>query len=67
MKELMPLISNCMAIGDRMKFLSMLVTLKTEVDGEGLYIQHIRRQRTYINACVHTMRIINTCRYTNTQ
>ena len=36
MKETVPLLSNCMAIGDRRKFLSMLVTLKCDVDGEGV-------------------------------
>eukprot|EP01147_Barroeca_monosierra_P001925 gene1925-5014_t len=33
-KEGCPIISNCMLIGDRRKFLSMLVTLKSEVDPE---------------------------------
>lgn len=31
-KELLPCISNCMLVGDRKKFLSMLITLKTEID-----------------------------------
>lgn len=34
MKEEMPLISNCMVIGDNKKFLSMFVTLKVDVDPE---------------------------------
>ena len=32
MKEEMPLVSNVMVIGDNKKFLSMLVSLKVEVD-----------------------------------
>ena len=61
----MPLISNCMAIGDRMKFLSMLVTLKTEVDEEGLYIQTYL-QTPKMHKCInaYTMKIIHTFRYT---
>lgn len=35
-KEALPIVSNCMLIGDKKKFLSMLLTLKTEVDGEGV-------------------------------
>ncbi len=46
MKEVMPLISNCMAIGDRRKFLSMLVTLKCEVDAEGLPTDKLTDQVT---------------------
>ena len=34
MKSAMLAISNCMAIGDRRKFLTMLITLKTEVNPE---------------------------------
>jgi long-chain-fatty-acid--CoA ligase ACSBG len=34
-KEEVPIISNCMVIGDRRKFLSLLVTLKSDMDGEG--------------------------------
>lgn len=33
-KEELPIISNCMLIGDKMKFLSMLITLKVEIDIE---------------------------------
>lgn len=33
-KEELPQVSNCMLIGDRRKFLSMLISLKTEVDLE---------------------------------
>lgn len=33
-KETLPCISNCMLIGDKRKFLSMLLTLKTEVNAE---------------------------------
>ncbi|XP_021368611.1 long-chain-fatty-acid--CoA ligase ACSBG2-like [Mizuhopecten yessoensis] len=33
-KEELPVVSNCMLIGDKMKFLSMLITLKVEVDIE---------------------------------
>eukprot|EP00049_Salpingoeca_infusionum_P008174 m.132428 g.132428 ORF g.132428 m.132428 type:complete len:510 (+) comp13933_c0_seq3:995-2524(+) len=35
MKEEVPILSNVMVIGDRLKFLSMLVTLKCEVDEQG--------------------------------
>lgn len=35
-KEVLPIVSNCMLIGDKKKFLSMLLTLKTEVNGEGV-------------------------------
>ncbi len=35
MKETMPAISNCVVIGDRQKFLSMLITLKTKPDSNG--------------------------------
>lgn len=35
-KECLPCISNCMLIGDKRKFLSMLLTLKTEVDTDTL-------------------------------
>ncbi|KAK3607857.1 hypothetical protein CHS0354_038285 [Potamilus streckersoni] len=31
-KEALPVVSNCMLIGDKKKFLSMLITLKTEMD-----------------------------------
>jgi long-chain-fatty-acid--CoA ligase ACSBG len=34
MKEEMPLLANVMVVGDKLKFLSMLVTLKCEVDPE---------------------------------
>lgn len=34
LKEHCPIVSNCMLIGDRRKFLSMLVALKSEVDPE---------------------------------
>jgi len=34
-KEELPIISNCMLVGDRKKFLSLLVTLKTKGDEEG--------------------------------
>ncbi|XP_067665724.1 long-chain-fatty-acid--CoA ligase ACSBG2-like isoform X2 [Haliotis asinina] len=33
-KECIPAISNCMLIGDKKKFLSLLITLKTEIDPE---------------------------------
>jgi hypothetical protein len=36
MKEEMPLISNVMVVGDRKKFLSMLVALKTDVNADGV-------------------------------
>ena len=36
-KEILPLISNCMVVGDRKKFLSLLVCVKTLVDEEGLF------------------------------
>ena len=35
MKEECPIISNAMVIGDKRKFLSMIVTLRCEVDGDG--------------------------------
>ncbi|KAF6024898.1 ACSBG1 [Bugula neritina] len=35
-KEALPQVSNCMLIGDKRKFLSILITLKTEVDQETL-------------------------------
>ena len=34
MKEAMPALSNCMVVGDRRKYLSMLISLKTEADKE---------------------------------
>ncbi|XP_074650379.1 long-chain-fatty-acid--CoA ligase ACSBG2-like isoform X2 [Tubulanus polymorphus] len=36
-KEKLPVISNCMLIGDKRKFLSILLTLKTEVDEATAY------------------------------
>ena len=34
MKAAMPALSNCMVVGDKRKYLAMLVSLKTEVDSE---------------------------------
>lgn len=34
MKHEMPCLSNCMVVGDKRKFLAMLISLKTTVDGE---------------------------------
>jgi long-chain-fatty-acid--CoA ligase ACSBG len=36
MKHAMPAISNCLVIGDRRKFLTMLISMKTEVDADGV-------------------------------
>ena len=33
-KEMLPVVSNCMLVGDKKKFLSLLITLRTEVDPE---------------------------------
>eukprot|EP00042_Codosiga_hollandica_P045216 m.455961 g.455961 ORF g.455961 m.455961 type:complete len:650 (+) comp56971_c0_seq1:90-2039(+) len=48
MKECIPLLSNCMAIGDRRKFLSLLVTIKCEVDAEGGPTPKLTEQATAI-------------------
>lgn len=34
-KELIPIVSNCMVIGDRKKFLSALICLRVDLDAEG--------------------------------
>ena len=36
MKLAMPAISNCLVIGDRRKYLTMLISMKTEVDADGV-------------------------------
>lgn len=36
MKAAMPALSNCMVVGDRRKYLAMLVSLKTEMDADGV-------------------------------
>ena len=36
MKEAMPALSNCMVIGDKRKFLSIVFCLQVEIDGENV-------------------------------
>jgi len=47
MKAQMPAISNCMVIGDKRKYLSMLVSLKTEVDDQGIPTEWLAKDALY--------------------
>ena len=65
-------LSNCMVIGDRRKFLAMVVTLKTEMDTEtggctdrlaadSLFVgKQVRALRTYLHLLLHSSRSLVT-------
>lgn len=48
MKAAMPALSNVMVVGDRRKFLSMLVSLKTEVDADGVPIDDLNADTLFV-------------------
>ena len=48
MKAAMPALSNVMVVGDRKKFLSMLVSLKTEVDSDGAPVDELNADTLFV-------------------